>query len=50
MHIKTAIDMIIQLWLNTFVKLVKEFRLSVSVQLVKSDYNQVDKLNKFPQY
>ena len=41
--------MLIQLWLDTIIKLVKKYVLSMNVSLVKSSQNKADRLTRVPQ-
>ena len=46
---KTASDMLIWWWLDTIIKLVKEYTLLMNVSLVKSSQNKADWLTRVPQ-
>ena len=46
---KAASKMLVRQWLNTIIKLVKEYALSMNVSLVKSSQNKVDRLTRVPQ-
>ena len=46
---KAASKMLIRRWLDTKIKLVKEYTLSMNVSLVKSSQNKADRLTRVPQ-
>ena len=46
---KAASGMLIRRWLDTIIKLVKEYPLSMNVSLVKSSQNKPDRLTRVPQ-
>ena len=46
---KAASKMLIQRWLDTIIKLMKEYALSINVSLVKSSQNKADWLTRVPQ-
>ena len=46
---KAASEMLIRRWLDTIIKLVKEYALSMNVSLVKSSQNKADRLTRVSQ-
>ena len=46
---KAASEMLIRRWLDTIIKLVKEYALSMNMSLVKSSQNKADRLTRLPQ-
>ena len=45
---KATSEMLIRRWLDTIIKLVKEYTLSMNVSLVKSSQNKADRLTRVP--